>query len=124
MSNNLTVFYKNIDGNYTDMIQRINNESLILKFIKKFPSDTSFQNLEEALNCDDFKAAFISVHTLKGVALNLSFTKLASVCSELTEYLRNYENLNISRDIAIEKFEIIKENYQKVVDEIIKLEQF
>ena len=82
------------------------------------------KNLEEALNCDDFKAAFISVHTLKGVALNLSFTKLASVCSELTEYLRNYENLNISRDIAIEKFEIIKENYQKVVDEIIKLEQF
>ena len=106
------------------MIQRINNESLILKFIKKFPSDTSFHNLEESLNCDDFKAAFISVHTLKGVALNLSFTKLASICSELTEYLRNYENLNISRDIVIEKFEIIKENYQKVVDEIIKLEQF
>ena len=50
MSNNLTVFYKNIDGNYTDMIQRINNESLILKFIKKFPSDTSFHNLEKALN--------------------------------------------------------------------------
>ena len=26
--------------------------------------------------------------------------------------------------LVIEKFEIIKENYQKVVDEIIKLEQF
>ena len=45
----LEQFYHNIGGDYKDMICRINNESLILKFVKKFPNDTSFALIEKSL---------------------------------------------------------------------------
>lgn len=118
----LEQFYHNIGGDYKDMICRINNESLILKFVKKFPNDTSFALIEKSLVNKDYKSAFMNVHTLKGVSLNLSFKSLSDSCVKLTEYLRNSDEKVIDQDVAFAMFEDIKTKYHKIIKEISNLD--
>ena len=42
--------YKKMGANYQDVIKRLPNEAMIKKFALKFKDDTSFQELEMALN--------------------------------------------------------------------------
>ncbi|MBQ4450179.1 MAG: Hpt domain-containing protein [Prevotella sp.] len=63
-------------------------DRLVEKFVLKFPSDSSMQQLRDAIASEDYEVAFRAVHTLKGVAANLSFTELWKAASALTEQLR------------------------------------
>lgn len=76
-------------GDYANAKIRLMNDRLIDKFIRKFPGDPTMQQLDDAIASGDRKAAFVAVHTLKGVAANLSFTELQQAASNLTEQLRN-----------------------------------
>lgn len=86
----LNEFYQEIGGDYADIAKRIPDDEMILRFLAKFRQDESYQNLKAALSNEDYTAAFFAVHTLKGVAQNLSFSKLSKVASELTEALRDH----------------------------------
>ena len=84
----LNEFYTAVDGNYEDAMERLQNEMFVGKFLRMLPRDGSMMLLEKAM-ADAFRA----VHTLKGIALNLSLTKLAAACSQLTEALRGADTI-------------------------------
>ena len=46
----------------------LQNEALMMKFLGRFPADTSFSRLQEAMERGDAAQAFEAAHTLKGVA--------------------------------------------------------
>lgn len=80
--------YQQMGGNYAEVCGRLPSQRLVEKFVRKFLDDQSYAELASAIAVGDYDAAFRAAHTLKGVAANLSFTKLRSSASELTELLR------------------------------------
>ena len=84
----LNEFYAAVDGNYEDAMERLQNEMFVGKFLRMLPRDGSMMLLEKAMADGRASDAFRAAHTLKGIALNLSLTKLAAACSQLTEALR------------------------------------
>lgn len=76
--------------------------------------DTSFQGLKEGLENQDEELAFRSAHTLKGVCMNLGFTKLFEVSSALTEELRDKE----IKENCTEMFEAVEQEYIRTIEAI------
>lgn len=75
--------------NVEEAMQRfMNNDKLLERFLKKFVSDESYGNLVKAMEEKDCDKAFTEAHTLKGVTGNLALSRLHSVISEQTDYLR------------------------------------
>ena len=66
----------------------MDNESLMVKFLLRFPQDQNFRQLQEALAAGDAAGAYTAAHTLKGVAGNLSMAALFRQASAVTEDLR------------------------------------
>ena len=67
---------------------RLRSEERILKFLKMVLKDTSFKDLCDAMEEQDYEKAFRAVHTLKGVLLNLGLTVQGRYAAALTEALR------------------------------------
>jgi HPt (histidine-containing phosphotransfer) domain-containing protein len=112
-------FYKKVGGNYNEVLSRLMNDKLILKFVLKFKSDDTYKSLSEALNNKDYKTAFRAAHTMKGVCSTLGFQDLFSVSSELTEVLRKDE---IDLDYAETLFNKLKETYFFTIELINSIE--
>ena len=85
---NTEKFYEKIGGNYADTMSRLMTEERVLRFVRKFPADESFNALKDALARGVVEEAFRAAHTLKGVAQNLGFTALYEKASAVTEVLR------------------------------------
>lgn len=66
----------------------LQNEALMMKFLGRFPADTSFSRLQEAMERGDAAQAFEAAHTLKGVAGNLSLKRLYEALTPMVEELR------------------------------------
>lgn len=84
----LEQFYDTIGGDYKKTISRLSGEALVKKFVLKYADDRTCLELADAIENQDWSAAFRAAHTLKGIALNLGFDSLYTVSSELTEALR------------------------------------
>lgn len=67
----------------------LGNETLYLRFLRKFPQDQSFQNTMDALQQYDFQVALHNAHTLKGLAANLGLDSLSFLCNELVTRIRH-----------------------------------
>ena len=85
---NLEEFYAQIGGDYVDTLQRLCNENMVKKFVKKYQDDPTCADLHNAVERQDWEAAFRGAHTLKGVAQNLGFERLYQAAAVLTEALR------------------------------------
>ena len=111
----LIEFYEKTGSNYNDVLGRIPSEALIKRFLKMLPRDTSMQLLTDSVASNDVATAFRAVHTIKGVALNLSLSSLSGVCSEMTEALRGKSEMpeNIS-----ELYEKVPKEHTRVVNAI------
>lgn len=107
-------FYAEIGGNYSDALQRLMNDSLVYRFIMKFPADKSFDTLKTALDNKDFEAAFSAAHTLKGVTLNLAFDRLSRAAVVLTDALRTQNRENYSFDDFNKMFVALEKEYTAV----------
>ena len=81
--------YQEMGGSYAEVCGRLPSPRLVEKFVRKFLDDQSYAELTAAMASGNHDAAFRAAHTLKGVAANLSFTRLRSSSSELTELLRS-----------------------------------
>ena len=103
--------YVKMGANYQDVIKRLPSAKMIEKFALKFKDDTSFQELETALNEKQVELAFRAAHTLKGVCMNLGFDHLYKPSFEITESLRA-SNL----ELALQQFDAVKEQYTKTID--------
>ena len=87
-------FYKAINGDYLNTLNRLGNEQIVSHFIKEFKNDQTFNNLRTSYENHNIENAFLAVHTLKGICANLGFTELEKKASTLTEILRKrtFEN--------------------------------
>lgn len=80
--------YQELGGDFAQVEKRLPSVSLIERFITKFLDDGSFSELCHAMQEGQREAAFRAAHTLKGVSANLSFNRLLSSATQLTELLR------------------------------------
>lgn len=81
--------YEKMGADYDDVLQRLMSDEMVARFAVKFLDDDSMPNLDAAMAAGDAKAAFIAVHTLKGVCQNLGFGNLYAPAVEVTEALRH-----------------------------------
>ena len=80
--------YQEMGGDFAQVEKRLPSIGLVKKFITKFLDDSSFSELCQAMQEGEREKAFRAAHTLKGVSAILSFSKLLSTASQLTELLR------------------------------------
>ena len=59
----------------------MNNEMLCMKFLRKFPEDTTFGEMQKAFAQGDAEEFFKAAHTMKGVSGNLGLTAFMMRCS-------------------------------------------
>jgi HPt (histidine-containing phosphotransfer) domain-containing protein len=65
--------------NQKDGLNRLlNNTRLYARLLAKFKTETSLEDLNAAVKAGDYEKARVIVHTLKGVAGNLSLTELVN----------------------------------------------
>lgn len=115
---NLKECYQIIQGNYEDLLTRLGgSEALASKFVKKFVSDPSYEQLVEAVDNKDWESAFVASHTLKGVAANLSMSSLYNISSSICEDVRGNKPLE---DLG--KMTALKDLYQLHIDTIKNLD--
>ncbi len=112
-------FYDAIGANYDDVVGRLMNDALISRLLKKYLDDTNYSKLADNIEKGDMNEAFLAVHTLKGLALNLGFNKLGEASAALTEYLRDGVG---EKQKAEELFKPITEEHEKIIELIKQLD--
>ncbi len=80
--------YFEIEGNYSDVVERFVTESKIIRFVPLFLNDGSYEAYIQAMQAEKADEAFLAIHTLKGVCLNLGFQGMHKVVNNITELLR------------------------------------
>lgn len=86
---NIQQCYALFDGAYDEVLSRMGgSERLVSRFALKYLSDPTYRQLSDAMEAHNDSEAFRAAHTLKGICLNLGFSRLATSSSELTEALR------------------------------------
>lgn len=115
---NLKEFFQTVGGDYDTVSTRLPLDSMIKKFLLKFPADPSFNELTRSFKEDDVKGGFLAAHTLKGTSANLGLDALAQAASDLTEQLRNADTLP---DISY--FNAVESEYNNAILQISKLEE-
>lgn len=70
------------------------NEKLYLTICKKFRNDISYPSVLQAVSKGDYIEVGKHIHTLKGVAANLGFIYLSSLCNRLLAELEQ-QNFNL-----------------------------
>ena len=98
--------YAALEGDYQEVLSRLYSDALVQRFVGKFLSDQSFPLLDRSMKERDYEEAFRAAHTLKGVAQNLSFTRLYRSSHELTEALREQDY-----ELAVRLFSKVEADY-------------
>lgn len=83
--------YEKMGADYEEVVSRIPKEQYLYKYNMKYVNTTVVDELIKGLEEKDYELAFRSVHSLKGMAMNLAYTKLFEVSNALCEELRNGE---------------------------------
>ncbi len=82
------------------VIERLGgNKKLYLTICKKFVQDKSYPAIKKAVAAGDLMEAGTHIHTLKGVAANLGFIYLYSLCNRLLDELKHNETKYFEMDI-------------------------
>ena len=77
-----------IGGDYGQALKVLCIDKLIDKHIRRFPANTIFSDMDEAVKKMDASALFESAHAMKGVCSNLGLVNIASAASEISEEFR------------------------------------
>ncbi len=107
-------FYDKIEGNYEDIKGRLRSDELIARFLQKFLTENTYSSLVEAVEAQDVEASIFAVHKLKGVAANLSFTKLFELSNAFLTDLRK-ENQTV---VDKEMMQQVATEYERVIQAI------
>ena len=78
-----------------------NNVALYLRLVNTVPSNQGFNGLYEAIKNNNLDEAFSMAHGLKGILANLSLDPLLKPVIEITEHLRNRDNIDYSQYVSI-----------------------
>ena len=97
-----------------DALRRfMGNENLLKRMLSKFINDTTINDLRKGIEANDHELMFRSAHTLKGIAGNLSLSKLYQVTSSQTELFRAGKD-----EEGILMMSQVEEAYKSAVDAI------
>ncbi len=88
---NLTAFGADVE---TGLKRCVNKEALYLRLTKTVPASEDFAKLQESVAVGDYETGFQAAHGLKGVTTNLSLDSLSKPIIEITEHLRNHEEMD------------------------------
>lgn len=80
--------YDMMGADYNSICERFGGEELVRRFAVKLLEDPTYDSLLEAVADGDWNRSFRLVHTLKGIAANLSFTRLEVSAGAMTEAIR------------------------------------
>lgn len=81
-------FYDRTGGDYEGTLARFVDVKRIVRFVGMFMRDPSYQDLKNSLEKGNRDDAFLAAHTLKGVCLNVGFSRLFDHACAVTEALR------------------------------------
>lgn len=100
---------------YNEGVKRFSgNAAIYEKFLLKFLDDTTFEELDQAMQNRDYGTAFSAAHTLKGVTGNLSMNRLYEELVAFVEMLRNSTDL----ESAIAYYPKIKKTHLDLVSQL------
>ena len=111
----LEEFYRSMGVDVDEVINRFAGEERTVKYLRKFLDDTTYEALLRAFEKGDEEEAFRAAHTLKGIALNLSFTPLYQESRNLAELLRGGKNRLADVERPLEE---VKREYGEVTAKI------
>lgn len=111
--------YEAMGGNYDDVMSRLRTDERVIKFLLKVRDDKSYEMLTASLKDGNIEEAFRAAHTIKGVCMNLSLTKLYESSGKLTEALRGHNEIGGEVKPLFEK---LKEDYELTMDCIGRLQ--
>lgn len=114
----LQQFYQTIQGDYADVCSRLVTAQRVQRFVLLFPKDDSYALFERSMAAGDADSAFRAIHTLKGLCLNLGFTGMLPLVSQITESLRAGQ-LAEARPLMPQ----LAESYRLHMDAIAQLER-
>ncbi len=103
---------KSFGANVEEGLERcMGMEDFYIEMIELGMSDERFETLGQNLQAKDLEEAFETVHALKGVIGNLALTPLYETICEVTEHLRNKEDIDYKPlyDKLIEQRNQVKE---------------
>jgi HPt (histidine-containing phosphotransfer) domain-containing protein len=105
--------------NIDDGVKRLmNNTKIYINLLAKFIDDKSYNEMTAALETGGMEKAKAAVHTLKGIAANLSLIELHKQSKELEEQIKK-------DSVEPAKLEFIKDIYNKTLLEAKKvIEQY
>lgn len=107
----LKEFAENTNLDYEGIVARFcGMESLVIKFLKKFPDDPTFDSLTQAVEAKDYDAIEKSAHALKGVTGNLGLQELFAVNQKIVDAVRSGQY-----DVIPEYFRKDQEIYDNVM---------
>ncbi len=110
-------FFTALNIDEAAVMARFAGNSLIFeKFLRRFPSDPSWSELETAVSTNDYAAVETAAHTLKEVASNFGFSALSQACAEMVTAVRNG-----STDRIPALFQNAKAEYDAIIKLILAL---
>lgn len=112
-------FYQSVGGNYDDVMSRLRTEERVVKFLNKVLADGSFELLKTSLDARNLEDAFRAAHTIKGVCMNMSLTKLYESAANLTEALRGRTEYG---DDIVPLFDKLAVDYKQNIDGIKQIQ--
>ena len=107
--------YEKMGADYANIYGRLGDADMIEYLALKFTKDTNMQKLVDALARQKYEEAFMAIHTLKGVVLNLGLSQLEPAVVALTEEMRggkapkSLELLESMKDIYARTMLILEE---------------
>lgn len=100
---------------HQDGVKRLNgSEVLYLRLLGKFVGDENFAGFLACMDAGDGAQAAMHLHALKGLAANLSMTRLYRECVEAETAMRAGKN--------VKNMEILRESYDAVIGAITSVE--
>jgi HPt (histidine-containing phosphotransfer) domain-containing protein len=86
------------------------NEEIYLSICRKFIDDPSYSSFQKAIIENDIKAVEIHIHTLKGVAANLGFTRLELISRKILNNIKDKESSYLKDEL-----QELSEEYHKII---------
>lgn len=105
---------------FDDLSARLGgSETMATKFLKRFLTDETFAHIEEDWNQRNYDTLFHSVHTLKGVAANLSMKQLYAITRTWVDDLRvqKYDTSAKYYQACQKEYQHIQASLQKIFQE-------
>lgn len=102
--------------NIQDALNRLGGNTALYKtLLERFVSENLITKIDEALNSGDMREVSHAAHTVKGVAANLSLTKLRDISAQLEQGVAGGSDISATLD----EFRVIYDATNQVISETI-----